>query len=97
MNKDEHIMATAAEEAVEVAQRITKALRFGLTEVQPGQPFTNAERILEEYHDLHAMMEWMADRGLIPGDLLPSTAKAIRKVQKVEKFMGISREQGVLS
>jgi hypothetical protein len=32
-----------AEEAVEVAQRATKVLRFGIDEVQPGQSLTNAD------------------------------------------------------
>lgn len=45
MNKVEYLLACLAEEAVEVAQRATKAMRFGCNEVQPGQPLCNVQRI----------------------------------------------------
>ena len=38
-----------AEECAEVIQRVCKAQRFGLREVQPGQEMTNADRILYEF------------------------------------------------
>ena len=41
-----------AEECSEVAQRISKALRFGLEEIQPGQDLKNSERIYQEMSDL---------------------------------------------
>lgn len=97
MTENEHIMTTAAEEAVEVAQRITKALRFGVDEVQPGQQLSNGERILQEFHDLWSMLKWMAERGLMPGALEPSREIADAKRAKVRKFMAISREQGTLA
>ena len=99
MNRHEHIATTAAEECAEVAQRISKALRFGWHEVQPGQPLNNGERIVEEFHDLYAMLEWLQDEGLIAGHLIlrPNTIQMAAKRAKVGKFMAISRDQGVLS
>ena len=99
MNRHEHLATTATEECGEVAQRISKALRFGWSEVQPGQPLNNAERIVQEFHDLYAMLDWLQDEGLIADHLIlrPNTNQMAAKRAKVEKFMAISREQGVLS
>jgi len=98
MNRVEHLFTTAAEEACEVGQRISKALRFGLTEVQPGQPLTNAERIVQEFHDLYAMLDWLQQGGQIPAtlDLTPDADTMLAKREKVERFMMISREQGCM-
>jgi hypothetical protein len=38
MTRDEHLMTIAMEECAEVAQRVSKAVRFGMEEIQPGQP-----------------------------------------------------------
>lgn len=99
MDRIEHLAATAAEEACEVGQRITKALRFGFDEIQAGQPLTNAERIVGEFHDLFVMLEWLREEGKIPRHLffVPPPGVTEAKRTKVEKFMAISREQGVLS
>lgn len=51
---DEHLFVCLAEECSEVVQRITKALGFGLDEVQPGQEFTNSQRIGQELIDVAA-------------------------------------------
>lgn len=98
MNRTEHLLTTAAEEANEVGQRIAKALRFGLSEVQPGQPLTNAERIVEEFHDLYSMLDWLKEEGHLPAkiSIVPSMHIRLNKRHKVERFMAISREQGVL-
>ena len=37
MNRQQHLMIRAMEECCELGQRISKALVFGLHEVQPGQ------------------------------------------------------------
>ena len=92
-------LAHAAEEACEVGQRISKALRFGLTEVQAGQSLNNAERIVGEFHDLYAMLDWLQSEGHIDRDLdLKPDADTMRgKREKVEHYMAISREQGTLT
>lgn len=55
MNRTEYLLCCLAEECTEVGQRVSKALRFGLREVQPMQPLNNAERIREEMRDLLAV------------------------------------------
>jgi NTP pyrophosphatase (non-canonical NTP hydrolase) len=92
MNRAEHLLSIVAEEAVEVAQRATKALRFGMGEVQPGQPHNNWQRIEFEFHDLIAALEMAHGRPLtIKRDLID------KKKAKVEKFLVLSEELGTLT
>lgn len=96
MKRAEHLIACLAEECDEVGQRCMKALRFGLSEVQPGQPLTNAQRIVQEYYDLLAVVEMLDDEGLIEA---PFPERHIREAKqaKVEKFMAYAAEQGALA
>jgi len=96
MNRTEHLLCCLAEECNEVGQRVSKALRFGLSEIQPGQPLTNAERIVGEFLDLVAIIEMLEDENvLIIGTISPATIE--EKKAKVEKFMRYAEEQGALS
>lgn len=101
MTRTDLLLAQVAEEAVEIAQRATKALRFGLEEVQPGQELNNADRILREYLDLLTVLELLAaespvfrqaNRDVLP--LKPELCEAKRK--KLEEFMSLSEECGRL-
>lgn len=97
MKYEEHLMTIAAEEAMEVGHRVTKAMRFGVSEVQAGQSLTNGERIIEELHDLYAMIDWLVEEGLLPDvPLVPDNRVMGAKRAKVEKYLGISRDQGTL-
>jgi hypothetical protein len=100
MNRTEHLLSCLAEECAEVSQRVSKALRFGLDERQEGQPDDNAERIRLEMYDLIAVYLIAETEGLLPplhldGEIRNMIVK--RKRAKIEKFMAISRDQGVLS
>lgn len=94
MNHSEHLLTIVAEEAVEIAQRATKALRFGLHEVQPDQPLNNAARLMGEFHDLLAALEMLHEH---EGMRLHVDRKVIaEKKVKIEKFLAYSREMGTL-
>jgi hypothetical protein len=95
LTRQEYLLICLGEECDEVGQRVTKALRFGLSEVQPGQPLNNGDRILEEVHDLLSVLAILQREGVLPSPpLFPDTIAA--KLAKIEKFMAISREQGIL-
>lgn len=96
MNRSEYLLTCLSEECDEVGQRVSKALRFSLGEVQPGQPLSNAERIVEELQDLISVAALLRARGLI-GEFYPTATQILAKDAKIEKFMAISREQGVLT
>ena len=95
MNRKEHLLACLAEECDEVGQRVMKALRFGLDEVQDGQSLSNQQRISEELFDLIAVATICDREGLLAG-VEPNEKAVQRKLQKIEKFMAISKAQGVL-
>lgn len=98
MNRREHLLSCLAEECAEIAQRVSKALRFGLDEIQPGQPFTNAERIAEELLDLGTIVHMLEQEGVHLNSVSPEYFRGKRtvKIAKVEKFMAYAREQGAL-
>jgi hypothetical protein len=86
--EEEHLLTIAAEEAVEVAQRLSKALRAGGGSA--GQPLTNRERIRQEYSELAAVLE-MVGIGAPLG-----TAMDAKRI-KVEQFLRYSAECGTLT
>lgn len=90
----DHLLVTLAEECAEVIQRITKAQRWGLHEVQPGQPLNNEQRVEYELNDLIAVVTMLLRLGVFPSF---NDAEAIKaKVAKVEHFMRYAREIGEL-
>lgn len=95
MNRLEHLLTITGEEGSEIQGRTSKALRFGLNEVQPGQPLTNARRLVGECNDLLALLEMLHAEGV---DLtgLGDRAEIAAKKMKVEKFLVYSREMGTL-
>jgi NTP pyrophosphatase (non-canonical NTP hydrolase) len=88
MNETQHLLVILAEECAEVAQRASKAVRFGLLEVQPGQQENNVRRLERELADLLAVADLL-------GLNVRQDDKAA-KYEKVKKFMEYSREIGTL-
>lgn len=94
MNETEHLLTIVMEECCEIGQRASKAKRFGVNEIQPGQDLTNAQRLMGEVADLIGVIEMLQDRDLVPH--LDEKAIAAKKV-KVIHFLEYSREQGTLT
>jgi len=98
MDRREHLLTCLAEECTEVGQRVAKALRFGLDEVQAGQTLTNRQRIAEEYRDLVAVANILVEEGILAVHEMAVRQKDVEaKRAKIERFMEISRREGVLS
>lgn len=99
MTRNEHLMTIAMEECAEVAQRLSKALRFGMDESQASaghgisgseeEALTNAERIRKEYSQLAAVLEMI-------GIGAPLGKWMDEKREKVEYFLRYSAEVGTL-
>lgn len=94
MNRKEHLLTILVEECGETAQRATKALRFGINEVQKGQDLDNAERLIYEFNDIVAMMQMLKNEGMI--DRVFDLVYQNKKVAKVEKYLELSKAQGTL-
>ena len=97
MTRQEHLLVILAEECSEVAQRASKALRFGLEEIQPGElsKSTNADRIMHEYADLVAAIEMLQQCGALP--IVDLRNRIESKKNQVTKFLSYSRECGTLA
>lgn len=94
MNKEQLLLIILMEECDELSQRASKALRFGLTEVQEGQDLTNAQRIIYEFNDVVGVMELLHGENHIPYHV-DAVASGLKKV-KIEKWLNHSKAQGVL-
>jgi len=94
MNRTDHLLDILAEECSEVAIRVSKALRFGLEEIQPGQTLTNRQRIMVEVNDLYASLKMLHDDGIIDPNPDPDAVQA--KIAKVETFLAYSAKCGRL-
>lgn len=98
MTRLEHLLTIVSEECAEVAQRASKAVRFGLHEVQPvstgGDGVTdNFDRLRYEFGQLLGIMRLV---GISPNDSFVQ-AEALAKVDKVERFLLYSAAVGTLS
>jgi hypothetical protein len=97
VNRTEHLLTQAAEECAEIAQRCSKAARFGLSEVQEGQPYNNAKRIVIEFGDLLGVLELLENDGHI--DLDPRGLDVLKeaKKKKIEQYMAYAEKCGTLT
>ncbi len=99
MTREEHLLVILSEECCEVAHRASKALRFGLDEVQAGQDLTNAQRLTAEMADLLAVWSELRDES---GEDLPSAAAMLTdeflqlKRVRLDKYFELSRKLGKL-
>lgn len=93
LDKKEYLLVKLAEECNEVAQRVTKALTFGLWEIQEGQDKNNQERIQEELNDLLGVIHICKNEGILDREFESDDAM-YRKEQKIHKWMKYSKDQG---
>lgn len=94
MDRTEHLLTILAEECNEVAQRCTKALRFGLDDIEPGQPMPNRDRIVQEFNDLYALMEMLQAEDHI--DRVIDRMYIRNKTARVEEYLKLSEKNGCL-
>ena len=83
--RERELLEILIEECAEVQQRATKALRFGLKEVQPGQNLNNIERMSEELGDVFCVLEHCKKADLLCADSMDSGHR--RKERQLRKFM----------
>jgi hypothetical protein len=93
MNREEHLLIILSEECSEVSKEVSKALRFGLSDMKPEQIFTNADMISKELGDLIGIAEMLYDEGIIER---PSLSVIMTKKARVEKYLNYSKSVGKL-
>lgn len=98
MTRYEHLLTTAQEEASELAQRVSKALRFGIDQVQPAshaepgttdvsanpERLSNRERIRNEFYHLVATLDMLniLEIKVSPGFTGPYVRVPAHKIQQ---------------
>lgn len=92
IDREKYLLTCAAEEATEVAVRCSKAIRFGLSEVQRGQPFSNGERINAEINDFLGVIDMLTEEFGLPFSIQPGLMEAKR--EKVNQFYEYSAALG---
>jgi NTP pyrophosphatase (non-canonical NTP hydrolase) len=95
MNRREYLMQKLGQEACEVAQMASKNNEFGMFEVFPDQPLTNAERLHLELDDLMAMIEMLNDEFNL--GYVPNRDNMDAKKRKVEKYYAHSDSLGLIN
>lgn len=96
MNKTEHLMVTLSEECAELSKEISKALRFGLDDKEPGQDLTNREKIVNEFNDLFSVMNMLKEYGIFDDKRLLTIEAIENKKNKVLKYMKYAESVGTL-
>jgi len=97
MNKREHLLTILMEEASEVAQAASKALRFGLNNISPYNQRSNAENILLELAHVKAALKMLVDNGDLQLDAEKNKLDVSDKIKAVNSMMSYSRGIGILS
>ena len=106
MTEQDHHFMIAMEECDELSQRISKAARFGLEQVQEDPDdkpeenphrLNNRERIREEFIHVFAMLD-LIDPRILSGLVVSFDVQMgmLRKREKVQKYFERSRREGRL-
>jgi NTP pyrophosphatase (non-canonical NTP hydrolase) len=86
-NKLYEVMNILSEECAEVIQAVSKCNRFGLDNMKPGKPLTNAQHLEGEIGDVLAMVDLLKLKGVVT-DAGLETAK-LAKIEKLKKWSSI--------
>ncbi|WOF75136.1 hypothetical protein QMT40_002799 [Parvibaculaceae bacterium PLY_AMNH_Bact1] len=84
VSREEYLLTCLSEEAAEVIQRASKAIRFGLDSTEPAQTHTNRERLCGELTDLLAIVAMLNDECALAHAHNSELIKA--KIDKVDKY-----------
>ena len=96
MDKLDYLLIKVAEESSEVGQAVSKCLRFGLSEVEPGKDGTdNLERLRLEITDLIAAWEDMCDEAEVDNSIHITDIYAAKT--KSKRWLEFTEELGRLS
>lgn len=97
MRNIENLGLTAMEECVELAEALSKTMRFGVDGYVPGTyRTTNGQLVMQEFYHVQAMIEKLQEIGYLP-ILDESEISHIKqsKLNNVKTYQQISIERGL--
>lgn len=99
MDQKQFLLLKIMEECSEISQRASKALQFGMNEIQSGQDLTNQERLQSEIDDLLCIVELFNQHSEAgEGFITKITSEQLdAKRKKLNKFLVYSKDLGVLN
>lgn len=98
MNLEQHLLLKLSEEASEISQIASKAIQFGLINVEPSTGKFNIDRIKEEINDLLGVIELLNNTisfGFSP-DEKAIEAKGLKVIRYLEDSIRLGRVQNEL-
>lgn len=96
MTRLQHLLVCLTEECAEVAQAATKALRFGLDDINPHLNITAESQLTLELIDLKTVVEMLIQEGVSLQHEDEFNLMNLKEA-KVEKFLKFSHERGQLT
>lgn len=98
MTEQEHLLSCLSEECAEIAQEVSKALRFGIDNVWPDDrgERTVRTKLASEYYDLLGVVDLLKERKILEFDAVEQMAARLAKRDKLLRFLKYAREQGAL-
>jgi len=97
MTREQFLLIKLSEECAEVSQRALKQVQFGASEIQIGQPYTNAHRLRSELMDLCVLTVLLEEAGQFAEfDWDEFQIARASKVEKLQKYANYSRSLGTL-
>lgn len=98
MTREELLLVQLMEECNEVAQAISKRLRFGKDHTHPSVKGTTTDRIMLELIDLCALVTMCEQEGILPfvSNMTDGTEQVYAKMQRVEEYLLLSKQEGIL-
>lgn len=96
MNRTEYLLICLMEECAEVQKIAAKSLRFGLANHHPDGIETNREALERELKDVDATRYMLAGLGIVPFPIVIDQDALLRKIEKVTRFMEVSKMCGTL-
>lgn len=93
MKRWQYLLLKLSEECSEVSHRASKAMRFGMDEVQSGQTDNNGDRIIGELRDLTTVVTLLMREGILPNTIIAPNAADF---ERVEKYYQYSKARGLV-
>lgn len=98
MNINEHILTCISEECSEIIKDISKALRFGIDDINPETKQTNRLAIAKELNDLIAVVELAIENyDLLDANVIDGFVSKELKKRKVLNWMEYAKTKGTIS